>query len=538
MSRRAGPIAAQVGAEVKMRLRSPATLAAVLIVFVGSVLWIPNPKGNASSLSWRLADGSVQAPVYSTAYVGFAAAALVCITVALVGFYLVAGSVRRDRESGVGAILAATPLSRTEYLAGKFLAHCAYLFVVVALALLAALTAWLRFGVGRFSAFDLLAVFLLLSVPAVAVTASFAVLFDVTPGLSGRGGYVAWFFVFSLVLVAVPMMFAGVDAKGVLRREPLLDPVGAATQAALARQSVPSAVGFSTGLEIRDAPFPRVPWPGIAVTPRLVAGRAVNLLLCLLPLGLAIAVFDRFDPARKARREQKPGFFARRARRSAEAGADVAGDVAVSSAATGIAAVRAPVKAHPSAGRAILAEVRLIWEGASWWKWPLLASVVVAAILPVPMAVGAFFVLLIPAVSEVAAREELAGTRGLVFSQPGVPSSTVLWKAASVALFLLILAAPLAIRLLIASPSRGAALIGGVLFVAGAAVGMGSLTAGGKLFSGVYLVIWYMALNNLPAADFAGALSQAPVPFYSALYLLAGAALVTVAALSEKLRRG
>ncbi len=204
----------------------------------------------------------------------------------------------------------------------------------------------------------------------------------------------------------------------------------------------------------------------------------------------------------------------------------------------GLLAAPAPSAAHPSALRAILAETRLIWESASWLKWPLLASAVVAAIVPVPMAVGAFLVLLIPAVSEVAAREDLAGTRALVFSQPGVPSSTVLWKAASVALFLLVLAAPLIVRVFVTAPMRGVALVAGVLFVAGAAVGFGSLTSGGKLFSGVYLVLWYMGLNNLPAADFSGALCRAPVYRYSGLYLLGGAALLAAAAVRERVRRG
>ena len=36
-------------------------------------------------------------------------------------------------------------------------------------------------------------------------------------------------------------------------------------------------------------------------------------------------------------------------------------------------------------------------------------------------------VLLIPVVAEVAAREQLSGTRSLVFSQPAIPSSAVLW---------------------------------------------------------------------------------------------------------------
>jgi hypothetical protein len=534
VSGRITPIAAQVAAEVKTRLRSPATLVALLLVFAGSVLWIPDPRGNASSLSWRLADGREQAPVYNSAYIGFAASALACIAVTLVGFYLVAGSVRRDRESGVGAILAATPLSRAAYLAGKFAAHCAYLSVVLGLALLAALTAWFRFGVGPFSPSDFFLPFLLLSMPAVAVTASFAVLFDVAPGLSGRGGYVVWFFVFSLVLVALPMLMAGADEKGVLRRWPVLDPAGLATQAALARQSVPGAVGFSTGLEIRDTPFTRVPWNGIAISPRVVAVRALNLLLAVTPLGLAVVLFDRFDPARRRRRARKPGLASRladRFRRRPPVATSEATAVAMSS-----AVALSPVAARPSAGRATLAEARLIWDAASFLKWPLLGSAILAGFLPGNGAAAVFFLLLVPIVSEVAAREVLAGTSALVFSQPGVPASAVLWKFAAVAVFLSALGAPLVIRVFIASPVRGLAAAAGILFVAGAAVGLGSLTAGGKLFSGVYLALWYFALNNLPQADFAGVLGKAPVPLYSVVYLSIALALVSAAAVRARWR--
>jgi hypothetical protein len=524
------PVLAQVGAEVKTRLRSPATLAALLLVLAGSVLWIPDPKGNASSLSWRLADGREQAPVYSAAYIGFAASTLACLSVTLVGFYLVAGSVRRDRESGVGAILAATPLSKVEYLAGKFAAHCAYLSVVLGLALLAAMTAWLRFGVGPFSAFDFLVLFLVLSLPAVAVTASFAVLFDITPGLSGRGGYVIWFFVFSLLLVALPFATAG-GASGRLEHWPLVDPAGAATDAWLARQTVPGAVGFSTGLEVRETPFTRVPWRGIPVTAALVGVRAANLLIAVAPLLLAVVLFDRFDPARRRRRVRKPRFFARRAeRRRVSRESDASATVAPAH------LPASPLAARPSAFGAILAESRLIWESAPFLRWPLLGSAVLAAFVPGPGGAAALLLLIVPVISEVAAREDLAGTRALVFSQPGIPRSPVLWKAAAVSLFLLALAAPLAIRTSLSAPARGLAVLAGVLFVAGAAVGMGSLTAGGKLFSGAYLVLWYLALNSLPEADFTGALGKAPVPGRSALYLLIGAALVAAAMGRERLR--
>ena len=76
--------------------------------------------------------------------------------------------------------------------------------------------------------------------------------------------------------------------------------------------------------------------------------------------------------------------------------------------------------------------------------------------------------------------------------------------------------------------ARGAALTWSVAFA--------SLTAGGKLFSGVYLVVWYMALSGLPDADFAGALSKAPRPVVSAVSLGLAVLLVTAAAAREQLR--
>jgi len=509
-----------------MRLRSVGTLVALLAAFAAAILWIPDPGGRASSLSWRFPDGRVQAPIYDAAYIGFAASALIALLVALGGFYLVAGSVRRDRERGVGVILAATPLSNGRYLLGKFAASAAYLSVVTALALTAGLTAWLRFGKGPFDPFAFFVPFLLLSVPAVAVTAAFALLFDVTPGLSGRGGYVAWFFVFMLVLVALPMGLAGAgDPQGKLRRAPLVDPVGAATQAYLARQTVPGATGFSTGLEIRDEPFERVPWAGIRVTPGLVALRAANLLVALIPLAAAILLFDRFDPARRKLR-------IRRSRRRSDA-ENPTPETALASSAP-IALVPAAVR--PSTAAAVLAETRLVWESAGLLKWPLLAAAILAGFVPGKGAAAVFLLLLVPAIAEAAAREDLSGTRALVFSQPAVPASAVLWKTGALALFVAVLGAPLVIRSAAASPARGLGALAGLLAAAGIATGLGFLTSGGKLFSGLYLPVWYMAASNASGADFTGTLSQTPRLGVSLLFLAGAAAVVAAAAVRERVR--
>ena len=532
------PLLAQVGAEIRMRMRSFATPIALVAFFAAAFFWIPDPHGNTASLTWDLPDGRVQAPVYSAAYVGFALAVLSGVILAMSGFYLVAGSVRRDRERGIGAILAATPLSKAAYLGGKFAAHFAYLLLLDLLALGAGLAAFLWYGTGAFTPVSFALPYLLLTLPAIAACASVAVLFDVTPGLRGRGGLVVWFFVFVFGFVKLPLDLSGVEvddpARKTVMSRPVFDPAGVATDQWLVRQTVPASVtGVSSGHITRSKPIERVPWKGVAITPSLFGMRGLNFLIALVPLLPAVLLFDRFDPSRGRRRVRKAGYFARladrfRKRRSAEL-PDAKGF-----AGTGVTLT--PVTVHPTLGAAIFAEARLIWESASFVKWPLAIAAILAGLLPGNLAPGAFLLLLVPVISEVAAREKLAGTSALVFSQPGVPASPVLWKTAATALVVLALGAPLALKCLLVSPARGLACVGGLLAVAAISVGMGSLTAGGKLFTGLYLAVWYMGLSNVAPADITSALSAQPAPVYCILYIGVGAALVAAALVRERVR--
>jgi len=277
------------------------------------------------------------------------------------------------------------------------------------------------------------------------------------------------------------------------------------------------------------------------VTGALAAARAANVGLAVLPLLLAVLVFDRFDPARGRRRRRRSGaaeesagptFAARLAGRFRSG----AGDADAPEPAAAEPVSLTPVVVRPSAAGAVLAEVRLLWTSASWIKWPLLASAAVAGAVPHPIAGAAFLVLLVPVIAEAAAREELAGTRALVFSQPSIPARPVLWKSAAVAAFVLSLGVPLTVRSFLASPERGAECVAGLLAIAGISVAFGSLTSGGKLFSGVFLAVWYMAVSGLPAADVTGVLSKAPSLRVSLAALGLGVLLVAVASARESLR--
>ncbi|MEW6366502.1 MAG: hypothetical protein AB1714_17890 [Acidobacteriota bacterium] len=524
-------VRAQVEVELTERLRAPATVLTVLASIVLSFLWLPDPKKNVASVSWTSVDGVRTSGAYNSAYLGLAIGILVSSFLTLVGFYLIAGSVRKDREKGVGAILAATQMSKTSYLLGKLTAHFAYLLVLSLLCLVSGFAVFLRYGTGSFGVLRFVAPSLLLAIPGLAITAACALLFDVTPGLRSRGGLILWFFFWSFVLV-LPPLFMPINVAGY----PIDDPAGIGAVTSIIERHVPEAKAHSVnvGLEYSDKPFRRVMWEGVPLFGGLLFVRVASLLWLLAPFALAVFFFDRFDPARQKRRADRPGAFARLAKRFRR-DVEENGTLGESPSAVRLA----PVAVSPARWRAVAAEARMIWDSGSFLKWPLLGSAVLAAVIPageINGAAAALLILLAPLLSEVAAREELTGTRALVHCQPAVPSSTVIWKLFSTMLFVVVLGLPAAMRAALSSPQRGLVFLVGLLFVAAFATGAGALTRGGKLFSGIYVGLWYASLQKVKAVDFCGISTPeqrlaVPLP-----YLASAAVLIALALFLERRR--
>lgn len=529
-------VRAQVAAEVRTRLRSPGTVVAVLAILVVSFLWIPDPASRAVSISWETQAGQRQTGVYTSAYVGTVAASLAGIFLSLIGFYLVAGSVRRDRESGVGAILAATPLSRSAYLAGKLAAHTVYLHAVGLAALASGVIVFLRYGTGPFVAWQFLAPFVAFVPASLAFTAAFALLFDTTPGLRGRAGPVVYFFAWSFGLIVLPLeLHGGVERQARYEGAVVFDPTGMATLTVEIESQADAKPGTaSIGIEYSEKPIQRVEWHAGYLTAGFLLSRLLSLAWSAVPLALAVFFFDRFDPAWTRQTTRRRGLRARLRSRAGEAAPAPSADDHPS----GRTHLEG-VQAAPSVWGAVAAEARLVWLTASWLRWPLVAAALGAAVLPgqaTSAALAVFLLLLAPILSEVAAREELAGTRGLVQSQPGLPRSMVMWKAGAVLLFVLALGLPATLRAGAEAPARGLALATGLAFVAALSVACGALTGGGKLFSGLYTALWYLAVNGAGSLDYCGAFGGGLEIGTRAAYLAAGASVLALAWVVERWR--
>lgn len=76
--------------------------------------------------------------VYNSAWIGMVVALLATFWLGLIGFYLVKNTVERDMRTGVGQVLATTPLNRVQYTLGKTLSNFAFLTSMVVVMIVAA----------------------------------------------------------------------------------------------------------------------------------------------------------------------------------------------------------------------------------------------------------------------------------------------------------------------------------------------------------------------------------------------------------------
>jgi hypothetical protein len=453
--------------------------------------------------------------VYTSAWIGALVAITTTCFVSLVGFYIVKNAIDRDRQTRVGQILAATPLTKSAYTLGKFVSNFAVLAsMVVVLAIAAVL---MQLFVGEDPHLDLVALlspFLIVALPAMILTAALAVLFETLPILRGGAGNVAWFFVW-VMSIALP---EATDRHW-------LDPMGVATVAdsmmAGARAHIPGYKGdFAfTVVDHADKPAQIVRsfhWQG-------VPWNAGQLLLRLAWLGVAILLvllsaflFDRFDSSR---------WFAPPVRRPKQA---------VSSDEDANTSALAPL-GGAVVGRST-AHLTPLSKGLSWWWYAVVLGLLVAQFAaPLEMArgpiLGTAWMWLVLVWSAMGARESRFGTGALLFSSAHIVRRQLpaCWLA-GVAIAAIV-GVGAGSRLLLAQGWPGLVpWLAGAIFLPSLALALGVWSGTGKPFEGLLTALWYVGpMNHSRGVDFTGTGSGAEANYYALVYFALSAVLVAAA---------
>ena len=468
--------------------------------------------------------------VYNSAWIG-ALMAICCSTfLSLAGFYVVKNSLERDATTRVGQILAATPMRKTSYTLAKAISNFAVLAAMIAILMAAALVMLLLRGEGgQISVWKLWSPFLLLALPAMAIAAALAVLFETLPLLRGGLGNVVYFFVWTFGLAM------GVQAGA-------LEPTGLqllfrSTRAALLKLDPTTKDSFSLTIGGERA-VRTFFWGGFDWTPSMVMSR---ILWVGVAAGIALlgsVFFHRFDPAYEWWGKKKTGPQGQ----SALANGEIAAPVSTQQSTT------QPVHLTPmTAARSkfrfpqlVLSELQVMLKGQRWW-WYLAALGMVIAGLSTSPAVGRSGVLVaawlwpILLWSQMGAREARYGTHALIFSSQRALDRQLpaVWTAG--VMVALLTGAGVGVRLLLAADWHGmAAFLAGVLFIPSLALALGVWSGASKLFEAIYIVWWYVGpANHDPQFDFIGTTQGSTRPVY---YLAIAAALIAAAYLGRRAR--
>jgi ABC-type transport system involved in multi-copper enzyme maturation permease subunit len=504
-------------ADFRERARRPAFV--VMLLAAAGLGYLAAPP---ASTGYTMVKIGAFRGVYDSGYLGVMLAMVGSLWLSLCGFYAVKNSIVRDTATGVGQILAATPLSRAGYLLGKFLSN---LMVLAAMAGLLALTGLgmllLR---GESARVDLVALWLpfpLLCLPFLAVAAAAAVVFESIPPLRGGVGNLMWFFGFLLLFVA------GLGTTG-------LNAIGASMQAELLAQHPGVGAEISIGLTTEEGGLSRFLWSGMDVTTGLVAQQLGLLLGTVLAALLPALWFTRFDPSRQHEPAARP------------ATAETANTGERPSATAAFAGTAQP-RTTAMLGRPVLelcaGELRVLLKGLPrWWWLGLLALTAVA--LALPASGGSHVMLLLAWIWPVLLWSRLGAHAyehdvHLLTGAGAAPRRRLLAEwAAGAAVTALAGTGPL-LRMLLGGDIPGAAAwLGGVAFIPALALLLGSLSRSARLFQLVYLMIWYAIFNGVPAVDFMGAVRAAgrlagPSPL---LVLAAATALLVLSILTQEVR--
>jgi hypothetical protein len=513
----------------------------VLMVFL-AYSYVPSRDSAYITLSVDGARG-----LYNSAWIGSLVAVLTGITLPLVGFYLVKNAVERDTQTGVGQIMATTPLTRPAYTLGKWLSNFAVLASMVAVIALSTIV--LQLVIGEDHNLDLgilLAPILWVVLPTLALVCAVAVLFETIGWLSGGFGNVVYFFIGTAATMAsfMPVMLS-VGGKDI--PQPPVDVFGVGLPlSSMLRATMAAFPNIDFGNNsigpvpvVFAGPLQTFVWAGVQWTPQVVAGRLSWVAVAIAIALLASLFFNRFDPARLRIRRIKEK------RRTTKEPQLVEPAIHQSQLAAPVSRSAPQLTPLPTSGmrfsfgRLLLAELGLMRKGLRWW-WFLVAAVLIVAGALLPIDTARRYVLpftwLWPVLiwSALGTREARHRTGGMVFSaaHPVGRQLPATWLAG--VLVTALTGSGVAYNILrtgdLASMS---AWMVATIFIPSLAIALAVWSGSSKLFEVVYLALWYAGPMNqfLPQLDFMGSSDRAvssgmPLTFLITTFALMGAALI------------
>ena len=473
--------------------------------------------GTVVFLGYQAAIGNVSVQLgdyrgeFNSAWVGSMLALIASFFLGWFGFFLVKGSVARDRQTGVGQIMATTPLSRPLYTLGKWLSNFAVLIAMTVILAIAGIA--IQLFAGESNQFDFVAFFapfLFVALPMLALTAALAVLFECIGFLQGGFGNMLYFFLFGLIISVAVTSGKTNPALDLPGFHVLSESMGDAAKAVYPDYDGSFVLG-STGTPILGT----FPWSGVTWTSSTLFTRLMILGFGIILALVSSILFDRFDPSRR-----RPG----RTKVSTSAPTPEPAPVKQALPAVQLTPITTPLNgfAFP---RLIILELKLLFKGQRWWWFLAAGGLFIASLLNTLENVRSFILpitWLWPVLiwSGLGSREMRHNVGQMVFSSasPLTRQLPATWFAGF--LVTVVTGGGAAIKFLIARDVTSLLVwFSAALFIPSLALAMGIWSKSSKLFEVLHVSMWYLALNGINTVDYFGANSDGRIGFFIPLSL-------------------
>ncbi len=462
--------------------------------------------------------------VFNSAWIGTMTVLVTNSYLFLFGFFLVSNCIARDIRTGVGQIIATTPVSRGAYLLGKWLSNFAVLAVLELILSAAALIMALLKKEGALDLGALLVPFFAVGFPLMAFIAALAVVFETIPWLRGALGSILYFFFWLVNVLGSLLLNLGLPV--------LKDPFGfkvfrdSLVAAVTAEYPGATIFGYSSVVDIlNNQEFKIFDWSGLDWNVGIIAGHWLWVVLALGMVLLSATWFARFDPAREGLRQAqgKPGAMV--ANFSA-----VLKKITHRVALPDLSRVISKITSRTPFLGMLFAEIRLLLKGRAMWWWLITIGLNIAILTSPGVVTTNWFLPFawlwpIATLSGMGNRERKNNTYQMVFSstRPVLRQLPVAWLAGVMVTAMLVISG--AIYPIIHGDIPGLlGWAGGVIFVPTLALLLGVISSGSRVFEVVYVLWWYM--GPFQKAHWVDFTHGAPLVYLLATFVLMGIAML------------
>ena len=500
-------------AEFKERARRFSYLAMIALALFGAFWFVPRDDGSMQVMLIQ-PDRFIQAG--NASWIPIASAWGLGFFLPLIGFFYLKNVLSDDVHNGLYSYIRTSPISKVQYVMGKWCAGVVLLYSITVVVILGALAMLpIHFSGEWLSLYDFFSpyAFLLTVIP---LTVAIALLFDSIPLLRGALGSII--FIAGFVSMLTLQMFAR-DPSGPPLWFRVIDFSGSTTivrtiqEAVLEQSGLPlDSLLFLGGPGINEySPTQELVFHGTRFAVIDIIGLAGMLVVSFILVFLSsqiIAVSARIGII------QLPKPVKQKKRRIPE---NVGVPIYTSIVARRRGAALVQVKAE--IGLLIAGQSKLWWMLAlGGWIASMFSPVDIVQTIILPI----LLLWLVNVFSSMGSREHQHGFMQMVITSPAGSMMQSLSSWASGLLIAAVMSAPLFLRLVILGNWFGAfSCLSGVVFLPSFAFFLGEITKTRRVFEMLFIIISYCTLNELPALMYLGS-PKNNSPVTAIVYLFLG----------------